>query len=389
MRIGIDVRCLSEGKRTGVEEYTVQLLKHLFELDKENRYVLFINSWHEPRAGFGWIEVYPNVELKRFHWPNKLLNLCLWYFRWPRIDLWLGGTDIFFMPNLNFVAVSRETRLVVTAHDVSFDLHPETFSIRRRIWHGLVHFRGLIRRAHRVIAVSASTRADIMALYAPAAKKIRVIHNGISERFHPIDRNDPELLRVKGKYRLPYKFILFFGTIEPRKNLVALIRAFVALARSGDPELEKYSLVIAGARGWRDGGVFDEAERSGVSDRIIFTGFVEENDQAALYNLASLFVYPSVYEGFGFPPLEAAACGTPVVTSNVSVFPETIGGAGILVDPWNPEELFLAMKEILLDRDLRSRLREAGFRRAGEFDWRTAARRTHKLFEKIGRQRGS
>lgn len=386
LRIGIDVRCLVEGKRTGVEEYTLQLLRHVFAVDRENRYVLFCNSWHMPKADFGWIREYPNVELRTFRFPNKLLNLFLWYFRWPHLDRLIGGADIFFMPNLNFVAVSDRARLVVTAHDISFDLHPETFSTKRKLWHAFVNFRGLVRRARRVIAVSESTRADITAAYGPLSKKVRVIHNGVADRFRPMDRNDPELLRVKEKYGLPYKFILFFGTIEPRKNLVALVRAFAALAKSGDRELERYSLVIAGTPGWRCQGVFDEIERSGVRDRIILTGFVEEADQPALYNLATVFAYPSVYEGFGFPPLEAIACGVPTVTSSISVFPETVGQAGILIDPWNSEELFMALREALLDSGLRERLRTRGLSQVRRFDWSETARRTVRLWRKIGRR---
>lgn len=383
MRIGIDIRCLAGGKRTGVEEYTVRLLEHLFSIDHENQYVLFLNSWSQPRADFSWLEKYANVELRLFRWPNKILNAFLWYIGWPYVDRWLGGTDIFFMPNLNFISLSCHTHLVLTAHDISFDLHPETFSLKRRLWHALVNFRSLVRRADRIVAVSETTRSDMLATYRVSSGKVAVVHSGVDARFHPFDRNDSELLRVKEKYQLPYKFILFFGTLEPRKNLSVLIRAFAAVVKSGHVDLEKYFLVVAGTAGWECEGMFSEIERSGVSDKIILTGFVDEADQAALYNLASLFVYPSVYEGFGFPPLEAMACGIPTIVSNVSVFPETVGAAGILIDPWNPEELFFAMREVLLDKQLQERLRTKGLKRAKDFDWEKTAKRMVRLWSKI------
>ncbi|MEK7182050.1 MAG: glycosyltransferase, partial [Patescibacteria group bacterium] len=157
MRIGIDVRCLAEGKRTGVEEYTISLLEKLLETDKENEYVLFFNAWRKKVPDFSWATRYPNVTLRAFHFPNKLFNLMIWYLGWPKLDTLIGGTDIFFLPNLNFASVSRKTKLVVTAHDLSFEMFPETFSWRQRLWHFLVNFRGLLRRADRIIAVSQST----------------------------------------------------------------------------------------------------------------------------------------------------------------------------------------------------------------------------------------
>lgn len=376
MRILIDVRCLNDGRHTGVEEYVLQLLRHLFAIDRENRYILFTNAWGGIPADLSWIGRYDNVTLRRFRWPNKLLNLCLWYFRWPHLDTLVGGADVCFMPNLNFGAVSRRCRLVVTAHDLSFELYPETFSWKRRLWHFLVNFRGLVRRAARVVAVSRSTAGDLAHFYGVGSPKVVTVTSGLDKRFRPIDRNRPELLQIKEKYALPYRFILHLGTLEPRKNLPALIAAFEKLHASGLEELRKYTLVIAGAEGWRADEITRVILASPVRDKIRHIGFVEEEDKAALYNLATLFAYPSFYEGFGFPPLEAAACGTPVVVSQTSAFPETLGEAALMVDPWQPEELYQAMRAILTDQTLRERLKQAGAERARGFDWETAARET-------------
>lgn len=380
MKIGIDIRCLAEGRHTGVEEYTLQLLENIFIQDRENQYLLFLSGHKEPVADFRWLEKYPNVSLRRFRWPNKVLNFCLWYFRWPKLDLLLGGTDIFFMPNLNFAAFSKNTRVYVTAHDLSFERYPETFSWKRRLWHAFVNFRSLCRRADKIVAVSESTAQDLRQLYNLPSDKVRVVPSGISSRFRPIDRNSVQLLQVKEKYHLPYWFILYLGTVEPRKNISALVQAYNRLQKSDSSELQKYFLVIAGEKGWKCGEILKEIERSPFRDKILLTGFVDDEDKAALYNLSHLFVYPSFFEGFGFPPLEAAACGVPVIVSHTSSFPETIDHAGVMIDPYRPDELYRAMREVLLAKDLRQTLSARGLERVKEFHWHRTAQTILRLW---------
>ena len=380
MRIGIDIRCLAEGKRTGVEEYTLALLKAVFERDQTNEYILFFNAWRSEEVDFSWVDMYPNVTLRVFHFPNKLFNLSLWYFGFPKLDRLVGGTDVFFLPNLNFAAVSQDTELVVTAHDVSFELFPEMFSWKQRIWHYLVNFRGLVRRADRVIAVSHSTKGDLMTEYRVPAEKIAVVHSGIEKRFRRLDRNDPELLRVKEKYHLPYRFILFLGTFEPRKNMSSLIHGYEALLRTGNDISKKHDLVLAGTRGWECQDVFVACESSLYRDRIRLPGFIADEDKVALYNLASVFVYPSFYEGFGFPPLEAMACGVPVVTSHSSALSEVVGKASIMIDPYQPEELYLALQSVLENQELSARMQKDGLAQATQFSWEKAAKETINVF---------
>lgn len=391
MKIGVDVRCLAEGKRTGVEEYTLSLLAKLFEIDKENEYVLFFNAcpptlkfWQVKQkniSDFSWMEKYPNVTLKVFHFPNKLLNLSLWYLRFPKLDKLIGGADIFFLPNLNFAAVSKKTKLVVTAHDLSFEMFPETFSLKRRLWHFFVNFRRLVLSADKVIAVSQSTKDDLMTRCGVQENKIAVISSGIGEQFRAMSRNDSELIRVQKKYNLPYKFILSLETFEPRKNIISLIRSYEALQNLKNPVFDKYFLVIAGTRGWKDGEIFEVIANSPYKDKIILPGFIADEDKPALYNLASVFVYPSLYEGFGFPPLEAMASGTPVIVSHSSSLPEVVGDAGVFIDPYQPEELFRALQQILTDQEFANLLREKGIARAALFSWDKTAETTHEVFK--------
>lgn len=368
------------GKRTGVEEYAIELLEHLFARDRKNEYVLFWSGWTLPPCPNNWDKRFSNVRLLAFRIPNKLLNFSLWYFRWPFLDRLVGGTDIFFVPNLNFTAFSRKTKVVVTAHDLSFEYCPETFSLKRRLWHIFVRFRSLIRRADRVIAVSHSTCDDLIHFYKTPITQIRVIRSGIAERFRFFDRNDPELRRVKEKYRLPYRFALFLGTIEPRKNIIALLRAWNSVVQEKD--LSGVELVIAGSFGWKGNALKKEWQLLSheARKRIRRIGFIDDADKPALYNLASVFVYPSLYEGFGFPPLESLLSGTPVIAPTNSCFPEMLGSAAILIDALRPDDIGRALVEVLRDRRLSDRLVEEGKGMTSRFRWDNTAKETLAVF---------
>lgn len=405
MKIGIDVRCLAEGRRTGVEEYTLNVLRYLFEIDRKNDYVLFLNSFREPEASLNWIEKYSNVTLKKIRFPNKLLNLFFWYFGWPKIDKMLGGVDVFFMPNITFFGLSGKTKLISTIHDLSFERYPEFFSIKRRLWHVFVNPKKICRRANKIIAVSESTKKDLISLYKINADKIEVIHNGLAEKFRVINRNDEKLIKVKEKYQLPYKFILYFGTIEPRKNVISVLKAFEGLKSEfshpsepvGPAHLPSgrggadFKLVIAGSDGWSSEEAYFLIKNSCRKDEIILINNVQEEDKEYFYNLASVFVYPSFFEGFGFPPLEAMACGIPVIASNNSSVAEIVGEAGTLIDPAKPQEIFQALQEIISSKDLREKLVQKGLQKAKEFQWKAGAEDLLKLcynLENNARKRG-
>ncbi|MFZ1626653.1 MAG: glycosyltransferase family 1 protein [Candidatus Moraniibacteriota bacterium] len=384
MRIGVDIRSLAAGRRTGVEEYTIGLLRELFRLGGEHEYVLFFNAWGKTEPDLSWTGGFPNVTVKRFRIPNKLLNLSLWYLRRPLLDRLIGGADVFFMPNLNFAAFSRTVKVIITAHDLSFEFFPETFSYKQRLWHYAVNFRALLRRADAVMAVSQSTRDDLISRYHVPEKKIHVIHSGIDERFRPMNRNDLALLAVQEKYQLPYKFILYLGTIEPRKNLGALLSAFEALQRTAvGEEWSKYELVLAGRPGWKYADLFRAIRQSPVKEKIHVLGFVDDADKPALYNLASVFVYPSLYEGFGFPPLEALASGVPVIASHSASLPEVVGEAGVLIDPYRPDEILQALRGVLGDKAYQAQLRERALVKQRSFTWQTAGQSFLDLLGKL------
>ncbi|MFA6160210.1 MAG: glycosyltransferase family 1 protein [Parcubacteria group bacterium] len=391
MKICIDIRCLAEGRRTGVEEYTRYLLGHLFSIDPKNEYVLFLNSWKKTKGNLSWLEKYPNVKVKKFNFPNKLLNLMFWYFGWPKIDRLVGGpasthgdasstrggVDLVFSPNIIFGNVSARTKSVITIHDLSFFRHSEYFSWKRKWWHIFINPKKICQTANKIIVVSNSTKNDLVGLYKIKPEKIIVIPSAVADNFCVINRNNGKLIKVKEKYNLPYKFILFFGTIEPRKNIVGLIRAFNLLQKQSS----EYKLVIAGEKGWMNEEINDEIANSPFREKIQIINCVPDEDKVYLYNLASLFVYPSFFEGFGFPPLEAMKCGVPVIVSNNSSLPEIVGDAGILIDPDKPDEIFLAMKEVLENSKLRNILIAKGLEKSREFDWKKTAQKTLKVFQ--------
>jgi glycosyltransferase involved in cell wall biosynthesis len=340
MRIGIDIRCLMDGGRTGVEEYTLSVLNAMLKQNTADTFVLFANS-RKPMQ-LPKIDA-PNIEWRTFSYSNKLFNTSLKIFRWPKIDQLLGGINVLFVPSVRLAPCTAKCPIVVTFHDLSFVRHPEYFSWKRRIWHYLMEPKLLAQNAKRIIAVSKTTANDLEELYKIPNEKISVVHSGVHHNFKPVDLYSEETKKIKEHYLLPEKFILFLGTIEPRKNLDGLISAYEEVRRKG----AEHKLVIAGVRVWVKESFFERIKSSEFAKDIILTGYVKDEDKPVLYSLASLFVYPSFYEGFGFPPLEALLCGTPVISSYNSAIPEIAGRWVTLVNPYDPNELAVVILETL------------------------------------------
>lgn len=264
---------------------------------------------------------------------------------------------------------------MLTVHDLSFLKYPEFFSARKNFWHRLVKAKKLLKRFSLVIAVSENTKRDIVELGGINPDKVRVIYSGVGEEYKklPLINYQFSVKRVRDKYNLPERFILYLGTIEPRKNVDGIIRAYNQL-RVMSCELRDYKLIIAGARGWKSENIYREWDKSAFKNDIKFLGYVEPDDKIYLYNLASVFIYPSFYEGFGFPPLEAMACGVPVVASFASSLPEVVGDAALMVDPYNINDLAGALEKVLVDENLKNKLIARGLEQAKKFSWRETAR---------------
>lgn len=361
MRVAIDVRSLMEGRLSGVEVYTIQLLKELTKVSPDTDWQLFYNS-------FGRVSMpeFRNVAWRPFRWPNKVFNAAQYVLAQPTWD-YLVDADVFFMPNVRLMPLTPHTPLVVTAHDVSFERFPELYSLKRRLWHRLVRPGELFRRADHIIAVSEATRDDVMELYDIPPERISVIYSGVT-------------LEGTGNVRewrtIPERFILYLGTLEPRKNVVSLIEAFSAIA-----DAIPQDLVIAGVTGWLTKPTERAIRLSPVRNRIHRIGFVPDHLKASLYREADLFVYPSFYEGFGFPPLEALLSGTPVVTAYNSALPEVVGEWAKLIDPYKPAELAAVVQELLKKPEPVSEATQALVRE--RFSWGKAARATLDILQTI------
>ncbi len=379
MVIGIDLRPLNTGGRSGIEEYTTQLLKHLFQVDQQNQYKLFFNSFAPPRLNFQKIKRFANVQLVSFSYPNKIFNGLLWLAHQPKIDRLLQGIDLFFSPNITFNALSAHCPHIITFHDLSFERHPEFFSRKMRLWHKLIAPRRQAERATKIIAVSQSTRNDLVDLYDLPEAKIEVVYSGILKRYKPRNPGQAALRKIKKKFNLPDHFFLYLGTLEPRKNVEGLILAFDKFKKS---QINPYQLVIAGKPGWLYKNVYKLASHSTYKRDIIFTGFIPSEDKPYLYNLADLFVYPSFYEGFGFPPLEAMASGIPVITSCISSLPEVAENNALLVDPWNVNEIAQALLFLTCDAKLRAKLTRSGVQHTQKFRWEKTAQETLRVFQR-------
>ena len=366
MIIGIDIRMLSRGTRSGIEEYTINLLSNMLGLDNNIKYKLFYNGYKKVDLKYDFLKL-SNVELKKFKIPNRLLDFSSQYLNYPKIDRLLGGVDIFFSPHIFSAPVSRNCKIVTTFHDLSFENHKEFYSASKNYWHFSMNPEKQAQRSNKIIAVSKSTKEDLIKIYKIRSEKIKVVYSGI--------RLESETIDIKKKYSLPEKYILYLGTIEPRKNIIGIIKAFEKLKKQKTKN-HKLKLVIAGSKGWLYENIFKTVQNSSVKNDIIFTGFIEDKDKSALYDLADLFVYPSFYEGFGFPPLEAMACGTPVITSNFSSLPEAVGDAAIMINPYNIDELAKGMEMVLTDEKLRNVLIERGFKQTKKFSWQKCAEET-------------
>lgn len=377
LTIGIDIRCLMNGKYSGVGEYTHHLLSHLLSTDRTNQYILFYNSQKDVSKNIPAYD-YPNVKIKQFRYPNKILNARFAVLQSPKIDRMLFGVDIMFFPNINFAVVSKNCKKIITAHDLSFERFPDFFSLKRQLWHKAIRPRNMFCSADTVIAVSQNTKRDLMDLYNIPDEKIKVIYSGIDPAFKKITKTE-KLARVREKYKLPDDFILYLGTIEPRKNTESIIQAFEMVRMNN--AFKKYELVIAGQTGWKYDHIIAMANESQASESIHFTDYVDPKDKKYIYNLSKLFVFPSFYEGFGFPPLEAQACGVPVISSANSSLCEILGNSALLVNPDDVTELSRAIQTFLEKPELCKQYIEKGFENIKRFSWEQTATQTLKLFQ--------
>jgi len=373
LRIAIDAHSVG-AKLGGNESYALNLIEALAQLDRVNEYTLYVTT---------------TEAFERFHgrWPNFKVHTTLPHTPLIRVPLTLSAelrknpVDVL---HVQFTAPPFcPCPVVVSIHDLSFEHLPQTFSRRSRTQLRLT-VRHSARRAAKILTLSEHTRRDVIETYAVAPEKVSAIPLAAPAHFCRVTQ-DKELQRVRHTYGIDGDYVLSVGSIQPRKNLVRLIKAYAALrgARAGN---RCPKLVIVGRCAWLYDETLRALEQTGVKDSVVLTGYVPEPDLPALYSGALCFIYPSYFEGFGLPPLEAMKCGAPVIVGNATSLPEVVGDAALKVDPFDVSAIARAMDQLINNSELRAELTVKGLARAKMFDWKATAQRTLAVYEQVHRE---
>lgn len=372
MKIGFDfinLRNLHEG----LGRYAWQLINGLAAIDRENEYILFVN-----------VEISNQicVDNPRFH--TRVVNIPRRrYAPWNQIYFGLHrrqlrGIDLLHSPvSPTPLLLFGTTKTVVTLHDLAWKLFPGTFGHLGVVWWRIAWPRSLKQSEH-IVTDSESTKRDIIKFYRIPEEKITVIYPYIS--LHLPQTSSEALDTIKKRYNLPEKYILHVGVPHKRKNLESLVKAFQIVKKEKDIP---HKLVLVGPKGWAIESLLSEIARLNMQDEVIVTGFTPDNDLSLIYRAADAFVYPSLYEGFGYPPLEAMACGTPVIVSNISSLPEVVGDAGLYIDPLNPEDIAAKILQLLSSPDLADKLRLLGLKRVQQFSMEKMINKYLEIYQKV------
>jgi len=371
--IGIDASRAVIAQHTGTEHYSASLLRALAELPaaRATPVALYVNLDDaleaEERLQFALPEAW---RVRAIPFPRLWTHLRL------SAEMVLRRPGVLFVPS-HVVPLLHPRKTVVTVHDLGYFVYPEAHTRLSRIYLRASTWFS-VRAAKRVLAISQATKRDLMKYYGVPAGKIRVVYHGCDPVFRPV-RDEKALADVASRYGVSRPYCLHVGTLQPRKNLGVLVEAWRLLReRMGRPP----ALLLAGKRGWLYESLFEQVKRAGLDDLVKFTDYVDREDLPALYSGALALTFPSLYEGFGLPPLEAMSCGTPVICSNATSLPEVVGDAGILLDPTGVEAWADAVQRIAGNADEREQLSQRGLAQAGQFTWERCARETWDVLSK-------
>ena len=368
----------------GIARYTRSLVGALAQIDRENDYALFYAARGLPRPtpeteqADAFFREHP-----RFRAVPVPISVRQMFALWQRlrlplpVDLFAGRCDIVHSPD--FVSPPHRSGAdVITVHDLSFMVVPECAEPKLAAFLGKT-VPGAVRRADHIVAVSEQTRRDLVRLLSLPAGKVTVAYNGVDPRFCPMS-GDPGIEALRLELGLPKRFILHVGTLEPRKNLVRLVEAYGKLAdsnRAGD-----VALVLAGRKGWLYEPILQAAERvNGAGGKVVFLDFVYDDQLPLLYNMAAVFAYPAIYEGFGLPAAEALACGVPTLVSTDGALAEVVGNAALPASARSVEDIAAGLERLLLDDQLRERLRQEGPKQVARFTWNASARQILDVYK--------
>jgi len=359
----------------GIGVYTHNLIENLNKIDKNNNYHLI----HYLKKDMEMYRINNDIIIPKYNFMDKIGgSYSLWrYYILPR-NMKNLEMDVVHDPyELGPLSFNMPFKKVVTIHDLSPIIFPNLFKWGDVMIHRLL-FKKTVKNMDKIITVSEHSKNDIINYLKVPEENIEVIYNGKDDAFKPM--SDWEIRDVYGKYGIDSEFILTVGGIHPIKNISNILKAYHKLKKSG----LKYKLVVVGNKMDKWEKIFETVQNLKLTGDVIFTGVVPLQDLTKLYNAAKLFVYPCLYAGFGLPPLESMACGTPVVTSNNSSLPEVVGNAGVMIDPYNVDELSEAIDGVLKDEDLQKDLTKKGLKRAELFNWNKTASETLNIYEELG-----
>jgi len=380
MLIGIDASRATIARRTGTETYSRNLIRALIGLGSGHRFRLYTNgAAHVPGISDVPGTLNPDVEIRCIPFPRLWTHIRL------SAEMLLHPPDVLFVP-AHVLPLIHPRRSVVTVHDLGYLHYPEAHrAADRRYLDWSTRWNG--RQATAVLADSQATKDNLVRAYGVDPGRVHVVYLGRDEAFGPV-RDADQIAHVRERYGIAGRYFLYVGTLQPRKNLARVIDAFAALAGNPAlvPTLSDVQLVLAGKRGWLYDDLFAQVTRLGLASRVVFPGYVEEADLPALLSGALALVFPSLYEGFGIPVLEAGACGVPVITSNTSSLPEVAGDAALLVDPHDVDAIADAMVRIATDAELRAELDRRGQENVKRFSWEKCARETLAVLEEAAKR---
>jgi glycosyltransferase involved in cell wall biosynthesis len=381
VRIGIDASFTQAfpDYQAGLHQYLCRLVCGLQDIDPDNDYTLYFFGWrHEERGkAIANLAINENVRTCACPLPYRVVQTI------SRLGLpvspFLEKVDVFHGPTFRLIPRSCFRKSIVTIHDLKFLTHPELFPNAGGAAWFTRQARYAVKRADVLVAVSHATRDDIMETFGVPSSRIRVVYPGVGKEF-VADQNQHRLSRLRARYGIDGDYILFVGYFEEKKNLIRLLEAFAAVQRS---LTAPFQLVLAGQEGPSSQAVRRKIQELSLGDAVVLTGYVPSEELPLLYAGASLFVFPSLHEGFGIPPLEAMACGAPVVASRIPAVSEVVGRAGYLIDPHNVEDITHAILSVLTQDGLRMTLRQRGLERASRFSWEGMARQMLELYKEL------
>lgn len=377
MKIAFDVSPMINSHKSGVGYCTYGFVKTMVS-QYDNSYILnYINN-PKYKKNLNTLIVGKNVKINSFCFKNSVYKVASTFLPIPYGAFFKDSADITHFFNY-YLPPGVKGKKIVTVHDMTYKRFPETVRFRTKQMLNL-NLKKSLKRADIILTVSEFSKSEIITYFPEVKDKIRVVYNGVDlDVFKPLlDKNIK--IGIAKKYNLPERYMLYLGTLEPRKNLERLIDSYYLLLKEFNSVPK---LVLAGGKGWLYNSIFNKVSTLGLEDKIIFTGYIDEKDVAPLISAAEIFLFPSMYEGFGMPVIEAMACGSPVLTSNVSSLPEVAGDAAVLVDPFSVEDIKNKLQLLLIDEALRKRLNKAGLKRAKRFSWDVVTKDLYEIYKEL------